>query len=177
METITYDQARDKINDGDIIFIRNARTFTSKVIRFFTRSKYSHVGIAFWAIIGGEERLMVVEAQGGTARRIINMSFYAKDQMDIVASPRPWIEYAKEALEHVGIEEYGWFEATYVGLRESLFTYLNILLAPRDFPGEICSEYVAKMLQLPTPHVSPQGLMNELNVQGYFVTLQIRKPS
>lgn len=177
METITYDQARDKINDGDIIFIRNAFTFTSKIIRLFTRSKYSHVGIAFWAIIGGEERLMIVEAQGGTRRRIVNMSFYAKNQIDVVAAPRPWPEYAKRALENIGLEEYGWFEAIYVGIRESLLTYLNIILSPKDLPGEICSEYVAKMLDFPVPHVSPQGLMTQLNDRGHFVTLQIRKPS
>lgn len=177
METITYEQARDKINDGDLIFIRNATTFTSKIIRFFTRSPYSHVGIAFWATIGHKQRLLVVEAQGGTKRRVVNMGFYALHNIDVVSAPRNWEEYATEALENIGVQDYGWFEAGYVGLRETLLHYFNWALSARDLPGEICSEFAARLLQLPDPHVSPQGLVKVLEKQGHPVKFQIVSPN
>jgi len=173
MEQYSYEQGRELIKDGDIIFVRNSPTLTSKIIRFFTNSPYSHVGIAFWATIGGQQRLLVVEAQGGTKRRVVNMGFYSLLNVDVASSPRDWNEYAVDALESIGIQDYGWFEAGYVGLREVLLHYFNWALSSRDLPGEICSEFVARLLQLPDPHISPQGLARTLDEIGHPVKFQI----
>lgn len=175
MKEVSYQEARYNIEDGDIIFVCNAKTLTSKMIRFFTRSKYSHVGIAFWATVGGVDRLFIAEAQGGTKRRIITMSFYAKDELHVIKSPRAWNEYSDVALQDIGIQEYGWIQAAYVGFREALLNYFNIKLTPKDFDGEICSEYVANMLNILPPNVSPEGLYQELLKNGYDISLVIKK--
>lgn len=172
MEEVTYEQGRERMQDGDIIFVRESTTFTSKMIRFFTRSEYSHVGVVFWATIGGQRRVFVVEAQGGTRRRIVNLGFYSSHSIDVVTSPRPWDEYASEALESIGVQDYGWIEAAYVGLRDFVLHQFNYVLPSKDLPGEICSEFVARLLQLPDPHLSPEGLRRAL---GGECKLRIQK--
>ena len=63
--TISYEKIRNYIKDGDVVFVANKSTIVAKVIQFFTRSRYSHVGFAFWIEAAGRDRLMMVEAQGG----------------------------------------------------------------------------------------------------------------
>ena len=82
----TYEKAREHINDGDIVFIRDKVGPIVALIRFFTRSRYSHVGIAFWINTGGKKRLMFAEAQGGAKRRIVNISYYDSVNLDVVES-------------------------------------------------------------------------------------------
>lgn len=174
MITRSYRAARSTILDGDLIFVRNGTSLTSKTIQTVTKSIYSHVGIAFSTTIADKSRLMIVEAQGGTARRIINMSFYENDSLDVVRAPRPWLEYADEALESVGRIKYGWMEAAYVGIREGALKHFSWKLPFKDFSGEICSEFAARMVGIETHHVSPQGLMDILNERGHQIALQIR---
>lgn len=52
-----YEDVRGEIRDGDILLYKG-QTVVSRLIEFFTRSEYSHAGIAAW----WNERLMVVEA-------------------------------------------------------------------------------------------------------------------
>jgi hypothetical protein len=174
MKVSSYRTIRPQIEDGDLVFVRNGTTLTSKVIQVCTRSIYSHVGIAFWTQIASTRRLMVIEAQGGSTRRIISMSFYENAGLDIIKAPRPWEEYADEALESVGQAKYGWMDAFYVGMREGAFKYFNTTLPFRDFSGEICSEFAARMLQLENVHVSPQGLVDELTRKGHSIVMQAR---
>ena len=160
----TYDKARNQINNGDIIFVRKKKTLVAKIIQFFTRSEYSHCAIAFWIEIAGVNRLMVVEAQGKTKRRILNLSFYKEFDLDVVKVPVPWDSYANEALSKIGVTKYGYISALYVGLREFLLKECNIKLPQKDVDSddEICSEFIAKVLKLPETVVSPQGLWEEL---------------
>ncbi len=94
LTNVTYEQYRDIAQDGDIIFIRGVKnSFVQSVIMFFTDSPYSHVGIAFWAIINDSPRLMIVEAQGGSNRRIINLSFYNDGTLiDVIKAPMSWLK-------------------------------------------------------------------------------------
>ena len=174
LQTRSFRNAQPTIRDGDLIFVRNKNAWFSKIIRFATRSQYSHVGIAFWITVAGKEHLMVIEAQGGTERRIITMDYYSDTGIDVIRAPRVWSEYCDVAFEQVGKLKYGWREAIYVGLRELLFKYAKIRLPPRDFDGEICSEFAARMMQLDNFHVSPQGLIDALAEKGHLITLHIR---
>lgn len=162
----TYDQARDRIQNGDIVFIKNKSGILPWIIRLFTSSSYSHVGIAFWVTVEDTARLMIAETQGGVNRRILNLSYYASSEMDIVKAPVPWPLYFETALHHLGKEKYGWLDACYIGIREFFIKKLNIRLPIRNFYGEICSEYVARLLirGLPDiqPSVSPQGLFEQI---------------
>lgn len=59
INTLTYSALRNKIRNGDIFLTANS-SLISRVIRFFTRSEISHVGM-FLNISG---RIFIVEATG-----------------------------------------------------------------------------------------------------------------
>lgn len=159
------DELRNKIKDGDIIFI-NGDSVVSKIIKFFTKSKFSHVGIAFWL----EDRLMMVEAQTGTLRRIINFSsFYNYADITVVSSPKSWNEVSGKALSKVGKAHYSTIEAIGVGCREFMLINFNIDLKVIDVRGEICSEFVAKTYDLDEVMISPQKLYENLLKLGMII--------
>lgn len=170
MSKVSYEQARLDIQDGDIIFIKNNKgLFLPQLIRFFTRSPYTHVGIAFWITTGSADRLMVVEAQGGAKRRIVNLSYYEDDHIDVVEAPKDWDRVSEKAIERLNQVPYGWLQALYVGVREFLLQYFNVKLPMRDLPGEICSEFVARIYDLPERHISPQLLLDQLQRLGFHI--------
>ena len=65
-----YEKARKQIKSGDIVFFQSDGGLIGKVISFFTKSVYSHVGIAFWMVMPetGDRRLLVLEAWPGGRR-------------------------------------------------------------------------------------------------------------
>lgn len=176
--TTSYDIGRLVIQSGDIIFVRNGRGFISRtvanIVRFFTKSNYSHAGIAFWIDVYDQKRLMVIEAQGGTKRRIVNISYYEKHNIDVIQRPEQWAQYIPRAIEKLGEARYGWYQAFYVGVREFLLQYFNIKLPAFNLPGEICSEFVADVYDLPEKRVSPQLLFEQLRALGLQERIRIR---
>lgn len=168
-----YSDARRLITDGDIVFVRGSwNRPVQSLVMWATNSEYSHVGIAFWVTINNNQRLMIVEAQGGTKRRILNMSFYKNKKLDVISTPRPWKEYADSATDNLGIVSYGWFDAIYAGFREKFQNYIYLPQKNLD-SGEICSEFVAKQLQLQDTNISPQGLFNALIKNNNTIKLKI----
>ena len=175
MEILTYEQARRYIKDGDIIFTNRKKGWVvGPTIRFVTRAYYTHVGIAFWLRTGNRDRVMMVEAQGGTQRRIVNLSYYQNDPFDVVTPPKPWEEVSDRAIERLHQVPYGWFEAGYVGIREFLLKYFDKKIPYKDLPGEICSEFVAKVYGLQYTHVSPQLLLEQLLNKGQKIRMRVR---
>lgn len=176
-KVLSYDTARLEIESGDIVFVRgNHSKFVQSLIMFFTKSPYSHVGFAFWMTTenGLENRLMMVEAQGGTKRRVVNMSFYETRRLDVVTSPVMWNEIEACALSKLGLVEYGWLDALYVGVHDFLLKYFRIKIPHTNMPGETCSEFVAKCLHLKEVHVSPQELFELLMKQGCETKIKVR---
>ncbi len=171
---VSYVEVRQQIHDGDIVFI-NGSSWVAKIIKFFTKSKFSHVGIAFWCEINNQKRLMIVDAQGGNKRRIVNLSLYANFPMFIIKSPLPWSSYADSALEKLGTVKYSFIEAGYIGFREFLFNSTGIKLPNLHFKGEICSEFVAKLLNLDDVNVSPAALMAKLQKNGAVIYITTYK--
>lgn len=159
-----YDQVRDMICDGDVVFVSKQHGFVSALIRFFTRSKFSHCTIAFWVDVCDEKRLMCIEAQGGTRRRILNLSFYQQKGMTlyVVTPPKDWCSVAHTALEKLGEVKYGYFEAFYVGIREWMLKNFRIKFKEIQFDGEICSEFIARTYGLKEVAVSPELLFEQL---------------
>lgn len=173
---MNYKEARSKISNGDLIFIRGSKTRPiQSLIMWATNSPYTHCAIAFWAIINDNYRLMIVEAQGGTSRRILNMSFYEGRDIDVVSSPRDWEEYAVQATENLGIVKYGWLDAIYAGVRDKLNQYGFAISAKNLNSGEICSEFIAKCLNLENVNISPEELFKTVILAGNKVKLEIRK--
>lgn len=172
----SYDCIRDKIEDGDIIFLYRGSNFMSKMIQFVTRSAYSHCGIAFWITTATERRLMMVEAQGGNHRRIVNAALYERYQMDVIKSPRPWIEMEHEIMKRIGRENYSIAEAALVGIRDFTLKYFSIRLPGSiDLAGEICSEFVAKAVGLTKTVISPGELRMSLELIGCEVKFLVRR--
>jgi hypothetical protein len=158
---------RENVLDGDIIFVKNDPSLTSKIIRFFTKSRYSHCGIAFWIHSSGAKRLMMVEAQNSTKRRIVNASNYDYVNLDIVSGQKPWSEIEGDALMGLGLIDYSMREAIEVGAKEFMLKYFNINLPiTKDEPGEICSQFIAKLQGVDNVMLSPEGLYEALLKKG-----------
>ena len=176
-KVLSYEHARPEIKGGDVVFVRGKHSkLVQSLIMFFTKSAYSHVGFAFWMTTedGSENRLMMVEAQGGTKRRVVNMSFYEDRRLDVVNSPIAWNEIESCALSKLGLVEYGWLDVLYVGIHDFLLKYLGIKIPHANMPGETCSEFVAKCLHLKETHISPQELFEALMKQGCEIKIKVR---
>lgn len=156
MNITRYEEDRNKIEDGDLIFVANKKgIILPRLIRWSTESIFSHVAIAFWIDTPAGKRLMAVQAQGGNKRFIMNVSALDNCQLYVV-SGQCWTDVASVALQKLDQVKYGYFEAFYVGLREFLMTRFNIKLSERNFTGEICSEFVSRIQNFPTFNISPQ---------------------
>jgi hypothetical protein len=70
-----YAEARSLIRDGDVLAFRGTRLF-SKIIKLWTRSRVSHVGVACWM----HGRLTVVEALEGVGVRVFPLSRYIEQR-------------------------------------------------------------------------------------------------
>lgn len=162
-DRVPYELARNVIQSADIIFVRKKGFFHQKVISWFTQSDYIHVGIAFWTNIEGASHLMIAEANGGAQRRIVNLSHYKDYQLDIIQAPRPWDEIKDKALERLGQVQYNWIRAGYVGVNELFERTFGFQLPDMEMPGEICTEYVANVYELPYNHLSPAALFRFLH--------------
>jgi len=175
-KVMLYKEARDKIKDGDIVFMAKSKGIVAATIRFFTRSVYSHVNIAFWIQTEAGPRLCAVEAQGGTTRRMINMSYYeTRADMHIVSCPKDFKTFvAPEALKQLGFVNYSYKEAFYIGLREFLLKYLKIKIKEKTL-GEICSEFVARVIGMKDSQLSPDELQTSLEETGFPIILKIEK--
>lgn len=166
MDTFTsYNDARAHIKSGDIIFIKgDQRDWLSRLIMWSTNSKFSHVGIAVWLHELGynDDRLMIIESQGGTRRRLINMSFYQDAGFVVMDSSSMWSKVRDEAINTLGLIEYGYLDALWVGIRERTQIMFNVMLPPLNFNGETCSEFIARLCGLQDPVVSPQRLHDQI---------------
>lgn len=176
MDTVSYQAGRSQIQDGDIVFMAHRHTIPAFLIRLFTRTKYSHCNMAFWIDTPAGKRLLAVEAQGGTTRRVINLSYYSTlCDMDVVSAPADWkTVVAPQALVALGHQKYGYLEAFYVGFREFLLKYLGIKIGEKHL-GEICSEFVARTNNMTDQQIGPGLLFDELNATGHQVKLSISR--
>lgn len=163
MRFISYEQARPLIADGDIIFFEGDRSkLAQAIIMFFTKSKVYHTGIAFWIGEGENRRCMLVEAHGQSKRRIVSLSLYEDCGMIVMPAPAPWTEVQGKAFSKVAKRKYGYLEAFYIGLRETLLKYFDIKIPAMDLPAEVCSEFVAKVYDMEPANISPQLLYEYL---------------
>ena len=100
------------------------------------------------------------------------MSTYSVHDMDVYLAPRPWMEFADEAMDLTGRESYSIADYLSIGLRETW----NINM--KNFRGQVCSEMVASYLQrelrLSSTLLSPSKLARELDYRGYTKRYEIR---
>lgn len=164
LANLTYEQYRAIAKDGDVIFLHGTKDdLLQRVIMKATNSPFCHVAFAFWVTINRTKRLMVVEAQGGTLRRIVSASYYKDRTISVRRCPTKWKTICDEALSQVGTAKYGYFDAIWVGVREFAMRKWGWRLpALNGNHAEICSEFVARMLKVEPATVSPGALYEML---------------
>lgn len=168
----SYNEARQKIKNGDIIYLwkppfgewKNWRAIVFPLVSFFTGSPIYHCGIAVWMKQpNGSNRLMIAESNLQGGKKILPLSYYAPRKMEVHALPEHASFKKMEIglMNNIGRQPYSLWGFIAVGVRE----YFGI--RPHDYDGQICSELCAQAwieggMQLPETLVSPGKLRGEL---------------
>lgn len=157
-------EAKQIVQDGDIIFVHgHPYNLIQALIMFFTGSRFSHCCIAFHVNIAGYDRIVVVEAQGYSKRRIIPLSFYSDFEITVVAAPQQWEQIKDNALRDVGRAKYNILRAVYIGICEFVERRFHKRLPQLQRHDEICSEFCSDVYQLNvdgSPQAVYEALMN-----------------
>jgi len=173
---MSYHELEHLIQDGDIIFVRSKGTFLHNIITYFTTAPQIHCGIAFWIEMHGKRHLLMLETNGGARRRLISVRNYKECDIDVLEAPVKWEEIAHIALDHLGDDrEYGWIEAIYVGITETVERVFGVRLPKYSFDSEICSKLVADIIKLESTEMSPAKLYDKLRQLGIKRKLKIRR--
>jgi len=158
-----YEDIRQQINSGDILAFRHTGWKTWKdlkcqFVKFFTKSEYSHVGLAW--IIGG--RVFVIEAVMPLVR-IFPISKVLPFDL-IPCGSKYWQPIIEEAcLTYVG-EEYSQYQAILAGI--------NRLKAGADSRWE-CAELcnvalgMGNLLKTDEALSTPADIVRHLNEKGF----------
>ena len=80
---LNYNEARKLIDNGDLVSIRTSHGIMGNLTKYFTRSDYTHCGIAIW-IEGG---LYIGELNGGR-NHLTPLSQYENAEFDVFYPPR-----------------------------------------------------------------------------------------
>jgi hypothetical protein len=124
----TYKEVRDTLKSGDLVFYSSHNSLGDKLIKWWSESKYSHVGMV-WAVAG---RVFLLEASARGGVRMVPMSSRLPDL--IIPMDLTWNEAAeRHAMEHI-MEPYSIIDAVRAGFRENY-----------NQKGWICTEYVASI--------------------------------
>lgn len=142
---VEYDDNRGQIRNGDVLLYRG-RSLESRLIRWATRSRYSHAGLAVW----WNGRLMVMEAVG---RGVVvtplskNVSFYPgyvewfTSVEEIPDHQRlQMVEFAQQELG----KEYALWRAVLLGFRRLFKRDVETRDKMRRELRLFCSHYVAQ---------------------------------
>jgi len=129
----SYPNARDLIQSGDLIAVRNRKGLAAWLIKLVTRSPYTHTGVAIW--LGG--RLMVAETEQGPGS-LVPVSQYADVDIDVFSSPIGQVAHvARSAVfEVLGTRiTYAWSDLLRIWLHE----WFRIPLPKAQADARICS--------------------------------------
>lgn len=167
---MNYAEARSFFKNGDIVFFRDGKkNLVRRLITWFSRGPYYHVGIAFWMTDGINDRLMLAESQPD-GYRIISLSAYSDRGMMVVRNPIRWRDLSDRVIGSAGVVAYDFLDLLKIGLKERFGITL-----PSKFTGvgEVCSVMVSKALRAAgfdgtEELVSPQKLFEALNAHRVF---------
>jgi hypothetical protein len=76
IDVVKYDNIRSTLQTGDLVFCSGDYTF-SKIIQYFTRSVWSHVGIVYYDV--ALDRMLILESEKLYGVRFAPLSKYLKD--------------------------------------------------------------------------------------------------
>lgn len=138
MKTITYQEARLKIHDGDLISVFKAKSLFNRVTQIFT-GPYVHVGVAIWL----EGALWIAEINGG-GNHAIPLSQLQKYGFD-VSEPPKGVVLEKLKIEILAAlrdrESYGFFTTIVTGFIE----FFSIPITINWRKGRHCAGLVVKI--------------------------------
>lgn len=131
---MNYATARDHIEDGDLIAVRGKHGVFAALTRFFTRSAYTHCGVALW-IEGG---LWMAELNGGR-NHAIPMSQLEDGAFDVYWPPIREVEKIRVSiLSRLRVKiDYGTVATIAIGLLN--FLRIKLFVHWRQFL--VCSGY------------------------------------
>jgi len=145
MATVEYDVGRPQIKNGDVLMYRGS-SLESKIVRWATRSKYSHAGLAAW----WNGRLMVMEAVGRgviatpLSKNVLSYPGYVEwftSVEDIPADQRlRMVEFAQQELG----KDYALWRAVLLGFRLLFQHDVDTRDKLRREVQLFCSHYIAE---------------------------------
>lgn len=128
----TYTDYRDSLQSGDIVAWReNTHNIFSRLIRFFTRSEYTHVGI----VLVIKNRVFVAEAR---TPKVVLTPLSSRIPLYLIPMGMPLSNHAEEVLlKEIGVGRYSILEAikSYLGAND-----------PKDKKWQ-CVEFVKYVLE------------------------------
>ena len=136
-----YSNFRGKIKTGDLFFTAS-RSIVSRIIRFFTRSAVSHVGVFMWS----EGRLLIVEAR---AHKGVSMT-PATDRIS-QESTCWWGRLDSKIRTIEEIKETIWSE---LGEEYDTLGAIVSLFYDTHSSKRFCSEFSAKVVGIEFPEMS-----------------------
>lgn len=145
-----YAEARPQIGNGDLLFFRG-RLLHSRLIQRWTRSVYSHVGIALWVHADGRERLCVIEALEGRGIQVFPLREYLQQGEAV-----DWFQLVDDSIDRDKVA--GWaldkWGLQYASARQLFRSFVTIPLCNfLGLPTRIdrnrwfCSYYAAQALR------------------------------
>ena len=103
-EVLKYESVREEIRDGDVLLYKG-KGFISRLVRLFTKSAYSHAGLA----VKWNDRLMVMEAvaKGVIITPLSRSVGHYKGDVDWYQSREPIIDNDRRKMIVVAQKELG----------------------------------------------------------------------
>ena len=141
-----YEEVRPQIKNGDVIMYEG-KSMVPKLVSWFTRSPYSHAGIAVW----WNERLMVMEAvmQGVRVAPLSRNIYQHKGNVEWFSCRKEIAEEDRLRMVIFAQEELGKSFARWKAVLFGLKILLNRNLSKKDqlrMENKLfCSQYVAQI--------------------------------
>lgn len=137
---MNYDKARKFITDGDMIAVRETHGFLTLFTKFFTRSGYTHTGIAIWI----DDGLWLAELNAGK-NHLIPLSQLADTDFDAYHCPISDVSMVRAAvLQSLRVKiPYGFAALFVIGLL--CFLRLKVFLHARKVL--VCSGYCVSVYE------------------------------
>lgn len=171
-----YAEARPLIETGDLIAVKGKSGPLAPLTKFFTRSEYTHVGVAFWMNDG----LWLAETNAGN-NHAIPCSQLEHEDIDVFKCPKALdksrLLYAIHQMLRVKVP-YGFTSLFIIGLAD----YMNFRVKSHDESLLSCAGFSGLIYELcgwpiDTHLISPQKLTERLEMRfAIKATPQTKKP-
>ena len=135
----TYESIRPLLKTGDIVGVRENKSWIHVATKVFTGSRYTHVGI----IVVNSTGVYLAELNGGR-NHLIPLSQLKNKRFDIYECPKECLDKIEESINEQLREEihYSYLAFLFIGIMD-LFNVTFKVPLKND---QVCSSFVAKCL-------------------------------